>query len=646
MEGEPTGSITGWAVYNHFSRPPMVQAFFPGPPVEDAWVWLNEAFSRQGVCAAPADPATGGFTITGIPAGTYQLVTWDKHLDSIFGFNAVTIPDAQGNWDLDLGDVLTFAWFGTYRGTVFYDEDGFRDPEEVGIPGQETIIRFRDGTIYQAQPTDIFGEWALTEVFPFFKWLVLEIDFLRYKDTGFTNIVDNGGEIPPDNGWVMPSRGVLNPQPQFEEDGVTPLINPNTGNNLSRTESGGAPGEFLLQAMHLFLSQTNIVDWGKVAYGPDENGGISGLVYYAVTRAEDDPAYAAAEGWEPGIPRVRVNLYQDAEGDKVIDDLDDNPGPTLIVNEGDEITVNLTNELSEPVSIIFPGQEGVTTTDGSSGLLTAEAAPGGGTVSYSFTASQPGTYMYHSGSHVDLQVEMGLVGALIVRPAGFDETNPRAYSHADSAYDHEYLFFLTEMDYDIHLRIEFGLPVDTTTFHPVYWFINGRNAPDTMLPAGVPWLPYQPYNCLPRMHPGERLLMRVVGAGRDLHPYHHQGNNALIIARDGRLLESAAGAGADLAVSDFTLTSVPGQTLDAIFEWTGKGLGWDIYGHDPGDPLQPYEYAPDHGKPFPVILPDQVEITPGGAGSRGWRRGFPRTRGGSSAFSNSSHLRLNGVKTV
>ena len=61
--------------------------------------------------------------------------------------------------------------------------------------------------------------------------------------------------------------------------------------------------------------------WGKKAYDFGENGGISGMVYYAITRAEDDPRYAAVEPWEPGIPRVQVNLYQDADGDGAIDDL-------------------------------------------------------------------------------------------------------------------------------------------------------------------------------------------------------------------------------------------------------------------------------------------------------------------------------------
>ena len=50
------------------------------------------------------------------------------------------------------------------------------------------------------------------------------------------------------------------------------------------------------------------------------------------------------------------------------------------------------------------------------GLLTCEAAPGG-TVTYTFTASAPGTHAYYSGTQGDLQIEMGLYGAIIVLPA-------------------------------------------------------------------------------------------------------------------------------------------------------------------------------------------------------------------------------------
>ena len=84
-------------------------------------------------------------------------------------------------------------------------------------------------------------------------------------------------------------------------------------------------GPVLTQAFQGFLGQTSVVQFGKKNYGPGENGGISGIVYYAVTRAEDDPEKAAVEAWEPGIPRVTVNLYEvtgtDESGNPVVGDM-------------------------------------------------------------------------------------------------------------------------------------------------------------------------------------------------------------------------------------------------------------------------------------------------------------------------------------
>src|SRR5215472_15065957 len=75
------------------------------------------------------------------------------------------------------------------------------------------------------------------------------------------------------------------------------------------------------------------------------------------------------------------------------------PGPTLIVTEGQTVTVNLINQLpavAGNTSILFPGFQ-VTATGGVTGLLTNEATPGG-TVTYTFTASSPGTHAYYSGT--------------------------------------------------------------------------------------------------------------------------------------------------------------------------------------------------------------------------------------------------------
>jgi len=259
-------------------------------------------------------------------------------------------------------------------------------------------------------------------------------------------------------------------------------------------------------------------------------------------------------------------------------------------------------------------------------------------VTYTFTATRPGTYHYASATQPDLQVEMGLMGALIVRPSSGPAT---AYGTGDTGFDREYLFLLSEMDSHIHELVETQGPEAVyqtkllSNYFPNYWFINGRNAPDTMAADGGGRFPTQPYGALVKMHPNDRVLMRVIGAGHDSHPFHHHGNHARIIAVDGRPLQSASGTALDLSHEVFTIQSVPGQTVDAIFTWTGKDLGWDVYGdaatHDQvfgvlsprsceggaaytssGLDIRTREYCADHKKAIPVSLPDQLSIEFGG----------------------------------
>jgi FtsP/CotA-like multicopper oxidase with cupredoxin domain len=303
------------------------------------------------------------------------------------------------------------------------------------------------------------------------------------------------------------------------------------------------------------------------------------------------------------------------------------PGPTLIVQQGQTVTIHLRNELTVPTSLVLPGQRDVSASEGEPGALVREAPAEGGAVTYAFVASHAGTYLYHSGTRPGVQVEMGLLGALIVRPP----TQGRAYEHADSAYDREHLLLLSEMDPVVHAEVELGRDdlLHVGERSAVLWFINGRNAPDTLSPSRrespleALIHPHQPYDALVRLHPGERVLMRVLNAGHDLHPLHTHGNHMRVIARGGRLLESAPGAGPDLAVADFTLQTVPGETYDALWTWTGEGLGWDIYGsaaaggsdHEcldgdaDGFDDGTREYCADHGKPFPVVLPEAQSLS-------------------------------------
>jgi manganese oxidase len=307
------------------------------------------------------------------------------------------------------------------------------------------------------------------------------------------------------------------------------------------------------------------------------------------------------------------------------------PGPNMVVTEGAVVTVNLKNNLPTATSMIFPGQTDVTATGGSAGPVAFEVAPGA-TITYSFVAAKPGTYMYQSGTQMDVQAEMGLFGALIVRPAA--NVN-QAYSHAATSFQRENMFILSEMDPTRHISVkdqvdaQIAAPVANWRVNtagwgkpdPQYWFVNGRNAPDTLAEAGDASLPHQPYGALLRMHPGEKALMRVINMGRDLHPFHHHGNHTWQIAQDGRMLESVAGQGPDLARKDFTIRTIPGQTVDAFYEWTGTGLGWDVYGQKCNlgqpvtatncPPLEPYQDPLSQYKAPPTVLPSELELTYG-----------------------------------
>lgn len=317
------------------------------------------------------------------------------------------------------------------------------------------------------------------------------------------------------------------------------------------------------------------------------------------------------------------------------------PGPTLILQQGDNVSISLTSNLpfGRCTSIVFPGLQ-VAASGGAAGALTQEACPGDATpVEYTFTASEPGTYMYYSGTDPELQIEMGLVGAIIVRPdMDTGLATGYAYNHADTAFDHEVLFLLTSMDPRLHQLAEQNRfdEIDLTARKAVYWFINGRAAPDDLADPFVGWLPHQPYNCTPRITPGQHILVRIIGGDQDQHPLHLHGNHYYEIARYGRMLASSPSSGPDLQRGKFTTLSVPGQTVDALFGWTGEKLGWDIYGstldgmpahncidndndgYADADSDHPMEWCADHNKKFPVTLPENQNLAFGG-----WWSGSP-----------------------
>ena len=182
--------------------------------------------------------------------------------------------------------------------------------------------------------------------------------------------------------------------------------------------------------------------------------------------------------------------------------------------------------------------------------------------------------------------------------------------------------------------------------------INGRSMPDDMDPNYAAQYPHQPYNGNPHIHPGEQVLLRIIGQGRWQHPFHEHANHVRVLARDGNLILSQNDPNSLAGPLLFTTTTTPGQAIDGIFYWTGRGLNWDPYGHKPGssDPdgnaavhrgcerlqhgaptaINYFEWCQDHNKPLqvapfgdvagggPVTLPDPNILTNGA-----WYGGSP-----------------------
>nr|WP_150912383.1 copper resistance system multicopper oxidase [Marinobacter halotolerans] len=107
------------------------------------------------------------------------------------------------------------------------------------------------------------------------------------------------------------------------------------------------------------------------------------------------------------------------------------PGPVLRLKEGEDVTINVTNNLDEMTSIhwhglILPYQQ-----DGVPGISYAGIKPGE-TFTYQFPIVQAGTYWFHS--HSGFQEPNGAYGAIVIEPKGREPFR----------YDRDYVVQLTD----------------------------------------------------------------------------------------------------------------------------------------------------------------------------------------------------------
>lgn len=236
------------------------------------------------------------------------------------------------------------------------------------------------------------------------------------------------------------------------------------------------------------------------------------------------------------------------------------PGPQITVPVGDpDLNITLRNTLSESVSIIIPGLTGLAgntpvflppDSQGRSRVksLASETLTGASTL-YSF-AAKPGTYLYQSGTHPAVQVQMGLYGA-----ATQNATAGEAYSGI--SHDNEIVMLYSEIDPDMHDAIAGTAdnltaptyatatgPTSTINYKARYFLVNGE--PFTSTAAK-----------LPIGDKGDRVLIRFLNAGLESHAPVLQGQHMSLVAEYGNPYP--------LSRQQYSILLPAGVTKDAIF---------------------------------------------------------------------------------
>ncbi len=234
------------------------------------------------------------------------------------------------------------------------------------------------------------------------------------------------------------------------------------------------------------------------------------------------------------------------------------PGPQLAVPPGDAtLTVNLRNELAEPVSIVVPGLSSteapapVTFTDAQGRTrarsFVKETAPAA-TLTYEFN-TRPGTFLYHSGSHPAVQVQMGLYGAVTGNVA-YDEVTGAGEIYPGVTYGHEMVMLYSEIDPALHAAVAGGTYgtaayPSTINYQPKYFLVNG-----VPYSAGAP--------NINGGAAGQRTLIRFLNAGLDHHAPILLGGYMSVVAEYGNPYPYAR--------EQYSLLLSAQQTRDAVIE--------------------------------------------------------------------------------
>jgi len=231
------------------------------------------------------------------------------------------------------------------------------------------------------------------------------------------------------------------------------------------------------------------------------------------------------------------------------------PGPELRVREGDLVRVIVKNALPVPTTIHWHGVDLDWRMDGPPGTNQDPILPGK-TFTYEFVATPAGTRFYHSHVDPEVQMELGLYGALIIEPR-----EPEAVR-----YDREYTYILDELALDFTPRVALG-----KERLPMAEFGNGRGGAlhyDLFLMNGRAGTGIPPVT----LKAGERVRIRLINVGSLPHAMHIHGHFFTIVATDGNPVPPGARLRKD------TVLIGPGERYDLELVGYNPGV-WMFHCH-------------------------------------------------------------------
>lgn len=288
------------------------------------------------------------------------------------------------------------------------------------------------------------------------------------------------------------------------------------------------------------------------------------------------------------------------------------PAPTIVVDEGDELFLSLTNvgmaqrpDLFDPHTIHWHGfPEAGSIFDGVPD--SSIAINMGATLTYYYLANDAGTYMYHCHVEATEHMQMGMLGNLWVRPSqnktgygadpdstisrlgGNNSSSVEGYAYNDgdgtTAYDVEYPIQIGSFDPEFHDASFNTQPLPFAGMKDTYFLLNGRGYPDTVVPGPLPATPNdfvgeyvsQPVDSLITAAPGQRILLRISNLA--ITAFYTLGTNGLdmlVVGRDAKLLRDDAGNNMYYETNSLTLGG--GQSADVIITAPATGGTYFLY---------------------------------------------------------------------